>query len=207
MRPTIARPRGRHRVPGEGVLIGPGHLVLVVGPSGAGKDTLIGLARARCRADAAVVFPRRLVTRPATPAEDHASISVAEFDQAVRDGRLAIWWEAHGLRYGIPAGIDADLRAGRTVVCNVSRTVVGALRARYARVTAVLVTAPEPLLAARLAARRRASDGRPADRLGRQVPGGFDLRPDALIDNAGTAEAGALRLLSLIRMQPPGPSS
>ena len=43
--------------------IGPGTLVVVVGPSGAGKDTLIGLARALCANDARVVFPRRIVTR------------------------------------------------------------------------------------------------------------------------------------------------
>ena len=41
-------------------LIGPGRLVLVAGPSGAGKDTLIAHARAACRNDATVVFPRRM---------------------------------------------------------------------------------------------------------------------------------------------------
>src|SRR6266699_2369727 len=51
--------------------VGPGALVLVVGPSGAGKDTLIAMARASCADDAATVFPRRIVTRARSDAEDH----------------------------------------------------------------------------------------------------------------------------------------
>jgi ribose 1,5-bisphosphokinase len=45
------------------------------------------------------------------------------------------------------------------VVCNVSRTIITAARLRYSRVAVVLVTAPAKVLAARLAARGRATDG------------------------------------------------
>jgi ribose 1,5-bisphosphokinase len=74
-------------------------------------------------------------------------MSDAAFDQAAADGAFALWWAAHGLRYGIPVAIDDDLHAGRTVVCNLSRTVIGGARKRYANVTAVLVTAPQEVLA------------------------------------------------------------
>ena len=115
-------------------LIGPGRLVLVVGPSGAGKDTLIAGARAACRDDATVVFPRRVVTRPASNFEDNDFVSKSAFEQAAAKGAFAFWWSAHGHDYGIPLAIDFDIESGRTVVCNVSRTMVDVVRKRYAHV-------------------------------------------------------------------------
>jgi ribose 1,5-bisphosphokinase PhnN len=47
-------------------LIGPGRLLAVVGPSGAGKDTLIARARTRLAGDPMIVFPLRIVTRAAS---------------------------------------------------------------------------------------------------------------------------------------------
>ncbi len=176
--------------------IGPGRLVLVVGPSGAGKDTLIAGARAVLRNDPGVVFPRRVVTRPASPHEDHDSLAEAEFVRAAAAGAFALAWEAHGLRYGVPAGIDADIAAGRTVVCNVSRAIVTAARAKYACVTAVLITAAPDVLAARLAARGRTSDGALSGRLARS-PDDFDA--DAVIDNVGAPEAATELLVAVIR--------
>ena len=175
---------------------GPGRLVLVIGPSGAGKDTLIAKARAVCGGD--VVFPRRVVTRPPSGSEDNVQMSPAAFEQAAASGAFALWWRAHGLGYGIPIAIDRDIEAGRTVVCNVSRTIVTPARARYAQVVAVLVTAPREVIAQRLVARGRASDGRMADRLDRlDLPVG-DLRPDVVIDNRGDPESGARRLVNTI---------
>jgi ribose 1,5-bisphosphokinase len=175
--------------------IGPGHLVLVVGPSGAGKDTLITHARQQC--PDSIGFPRRVVTRPPSAAEDHDSLSKEAFDRALAEGAFALSWQAHGLKYGIPASADADIRAGRTVVCNASRTVIAAAREQYAHVTVVLITAPPEVLATRLAQRSRATDGSPSARLSRNI-GNDEVRPDAVIDNADAIEAGVERLLDVI---------
>jgi ribose 1,5-bisphosphokinase len=182
--------------------IGPGALVLVVGPSGAGKDTLIALARALCADDPRIVFPRRIVTRPASAAEDHDSVTPSQFDAAAGQGAYAFRWEAHGLKYALPAAIDTELRAGRTVVCNVSRAVVHELRERYARVIVVLVTAPKDVLLARLAARGREGGGDVAERLDRAVPAGADFAPDIVIENVGDPNDGANRLAVVLREQP-----
>jgi ribose 1,5-bisphosphokinase len=179
--------------------IGAGALVVVVGPSGAGKDTLIALARALCADDQRVVFPRRIVTRPASAAEDHDSVTPAQFDAAIGQGAYAFWWEAHGLRYGLPAAIDAELRAGNMIVCNVSRAFVGGLRARYADLTVVLVTAPKEVLLGRLAARGRESEGDVSGRLDRVAPELDDLAPDIVIENIGDPREGAAELAKVLR--------
>jgi ribose 1,5-bisphosphokinase len=179
-------------------MIGPGRLVLVVGPSGAGKDTLIAHARAACRDDGSVVFPRRIVTRPPSLSEDNELMADAAFEQAAARGAFAFWWRAHDHGYGIPLAIDFDIEAGRTVACNVSRTVIGAVRGRYANVVTVLVTAPPEVLAQRLAARERASDGSIAERMRRVDVESGRFRADVIINNVGEPETGARKLLDAV---------
>ena len=108
-------------------LIETGALALIVGPSGAGKDTLIAAARNALGADPRFAFARRVVTR-ATPdqSEDHAVMTPATFASARADGRFLLSWEAHGLGYGIPISTADALRRSQVVVANGSRTVIDA---------------------------------------------------------------------------------
>ncbi len=173
----------------------PGRLVLVVGPSGAGKDTLIEAARAMLAEDPRFVFPRRVVTRPASATEDNVVADEAGFRAVAAQGGFALAWEAHGHLYGIPATIEADLAGGSTVVINVSRTVIGEARRRWPDVTVVEVTAPAEVLARRIAARARPSDGAGPERLARRFEPGDRPTADTTIDNGGeldTAIAGFL---------------
>lgn len=178
--------------------IGPGRLVLVVGPSGAGKDTLLRLAQAACADDRDIVFPRRVVTREPSAAEDNIAVSQDEFRRAREHGDFAVHWEAHGHSYALPRDINDDIRAGRAVVANVSRTVIGALRQAYANVVVVAITAPPDVLAQRLAARARHSDGNIADRLARSVDDA-SANADVTILNAGSAEYHGRQLVRVIR--------
>jgi ribose 1,5-bisphosphokinase len=176
--------------------IGPGRLILVVGPSGAGKDTLLGLAKAGCAEDRSIVFPRRVVTREASSAEDNVQLSPDDFRQALARGDFAMHWEAHGHCYGLPREIDHDIRAGRSVVVNASRTVIDAARRTYANVTVIAITAPPEVLAERLKMRSRGSDGRVEDRLSRTVDA---TAPDVTILNVGRPEDHARRLVRAIK--------
>jgi ribose 1,5-bisphosphokinase len=177
--------------------IGPGRLVLIVGPSGAGKDTLIGIARRNLANDTRVKFPRRVVTRPSSQFEDNVAMTPAEFDAALGQNAFVLHWRAHGHGYGVPRQIDDDIGGGNTVVVNVSRTIIAEARQRYHNVTVVSITAPADVLAARLAARGRASDGSIGERVQRAAL--LDTAaPDIVISNVGAADDHGRELADII---------
>lgn len=177
--------------------IGPGGLVLVVGPSGAGKDTLLGAAQRMLEGDGRVVFPRRAVTRQASAFENNEAIAPPDFDRAAASGEYALWWRAHDHGYGIARAIDDEIGAGSIVVVNVSRTIIGAARRRYERIAVVLITAPADVLAERLAARKRNSDGDIGGRLQR-ASFAVEGEPDLVISNVGAIEDNARRLADFL---------
>lgn len=150
---------------------GEGALVLVVGPSGAGKDTLMEAARAALAGDGRFCFARRLITRRAMAgAEDHDSCGEAEFAEARARGELALSWRAHGLSYGIPARELGGIARGQVVIVNISRAQIAQAERLAARVVVVNITAPNDVLARRLAARGRESEADIAARLAREAP-------------------------------------
>jgi ribose 1,5-bisphosphokinase len=182
----------------DATAIGPGRLVLVVGPSGAGKDTLLGRAKAACADSRNIVFPRRVITRAASASEENEEVSSGTFQEALARGEYAMHWQAHGHCYALSRAIDDDVRAGRTVVANVSRTVIGAMRRAYADVLVVSITAPPDVLAERIAMRARSSDGRLESRLHRTVEDA-SAAPDVTIVNTGSAEYHARQLVRVIK--------
>src|ERR1700731_4682014 len=116
-------------------MIQTGHLVLVVGPSGAGKDTLIAAHRYTFAGDDRFVFPRRAITRKQDLNEDNAYLDETAFAEARARGDFILSWNAHGCSYGISRGILADTAMGRTVIVNVSRHVVENARALHSKVS------------------------------------------------------------------------
>lgn len=174
-------------------------LIAVVGPSGAGKDTLMAGARAGIAHDARFRFVRRAITRPTEAGgEDHEALSEADFAARRAAGGFALSWEAHGLHYGIPRDIEDDIAARRVVIANLSRAVLPEAGARY-RLRVLNITAPMEVLAARLAARGRESTADIAARLARDVvlPEGLDI--ERVMNDADVAEGVARVLAALNR--------
>ena len=174
-------------------------LIAVVGPSGAGKDTLMAGARAALAQDARFRFVRRAITRPAEAGgEDHEALSEADFAARRAAGGFALSWGAHGLHYGIPRDIEEDMAARRVVIANLSRAVLPEASARY-RLRVLNITAPMDVLAARLAARGRESSADIAARLAREVslPDGLDV--ERVMNDTDVAEGIARVLAALNR--------
>jgi phosphonate metabolism protein PhnN/1,5-bisphosphokinase (PRPP-forming) len=177
-----------------------GTLVLVVGPSGAGKDSVMQMARAQLGEDPRYVFAARMITRPANAGgEMHQPIGQDEFDRLEQAGGFLLSWRAHGLCYGLPAALADDLKAGRIVVANVSRTVIDQARSLFpGRVRVVAVTAARDVLAERLAKRGRESQEEILERLARTPvffvggPGVWELKNEGPLKEAGQALADFL---------------
>lgn len=174
-----------------------GGIVLVVGPSGAGKDTLIRYARAALAGDRRFAFPRRLVTRPSSEAEEHDTIDEDSFAVGVSSGAFALSWRAHGLGYAVPGSARDLAEAGRSVICNVSRTVIGQARELRCDVSVVEVKVPLDILRARLVARGRPEDGDIEKRLARAP--GFPVEADLTIVNDRLPTVAGEELVRFLR--------
>jgi ribose 1,5-bisphosphokinase len=174
-----------------------GRLFLVVGASGAGKDTLIAGA---LLADPQLHWARRVITRPAAAGgEPYEAVSEAEFLARQAQGEFALHWQAHGLRYGVPKRELAALAVGRDVVLNGSRGALARALAAFPDLIVIHVTVPLPVLAERLAARGREGRAEIAARLLRArqpLPAGLAV---VEVANDGTPEVGIARLLQAVR--------
>lgn len=179
---------------------GRGTLILVAGPSGAGKDTLIQGARRALSDDPAFCFARRYITRPPEPAgENHIPVDPARFRAMLSDGRFCLHWQAHGLHYGLPVELADELTAGRHVVANVSRAAIDDASDRLAPVRVVLVEASAELLARRLAQRGRETGEQQRRRLARRaVPISIDHEATRFV-NAAAMDEEICRFTALLR--------
>ena len=177
-----------------------GILVLVVGPSGAGKDSVLNGARTAFADDERFVFVQRTITRESGAGfEDNVEATPGTFAAAKAAGAFALFWRAHDLDYGIPVTIEDDLRAQRCVIANVSRSVIELARARYAGTRVVNITAPLAVLARRIAIRGREDAVTIEKRLARAgYP--FPTSEDIVhLKNTGTVEDAVDRFTQMLR--------
>lgn len=185
--------------PGATTRSAQGTVLVVVGPSGAGKDSLIDHARRELAQDNSVLFVRRTVTRKTiAQTEDHDCLSVEEFAAAQAEGRFTVSWNAHGLYYGIPVTVHDHLQEGGIAIVNGSRAALPEIIDAFDKVIIIHITAQLEILAERLARRGRETAADILPRLQRAsiaLPNGVVCIE---IDNSGAIETAANAFLEAI---------
>ncbi len=176
-----------------------GTFFYVVGPSGAGKDTLIAGAKAKLpRSD--YVVAQRVITRPAGSAgEDHHAVDDAGFIEAEARGEFLISWQAHGLRYGLRKDLLDQIESGRHVIANGSREAASGLVGRVPRLVIVEVAASDEVLARRIAGRGREQGAAVTARVARKTPPLPAHATVVRVNNDGSPEQGVVRFIETIQ--------
>lgn len=177
-----------------------GTIVLVVGPSGSGKDSILGAAEAAVGGEESFYFPRRDVTRPAAlGGEPYCAVSAGEFQHRRAHGAYSLSWFAHGLGYGVPTAIEEHLSEGRHVVVNVSRAVIPEVRRRLQPVCVVSIEVPEEILRARLKGRDRESAEDIEARLERAAAFQIEGADVVRLQNDSSLETAVMRFVTLLQ--------
>lgn len=141
----------------EGI-VSEGKLILIVGPSGAGKDTLMEQALTYSSALQGITVARRIITRPSTAGgEAHIEASEVEFEQACQNGEYFAFWHAHNLKYALQKNIATLVSSGKIVLANVSRRAIKPIVDSGLPISIIEVTASDSVRAERIFKRGRES--------------------------------------------------
>lgn len=171
-----------------------GTLFLIVGPSGAGKETL---ATQVCQHCPELYLMPRIITRPAVDGE-HISVSIEEYASLKRNYGFALFWDAHGSRYGVSRKMEERLASGQSVVLIGSRSIVDEARSKFQPLKVIQLVAKLDVLSKRLRQRARDTEDDIDRRLGRadrSEPRGGDV---ITIENSGTCEEGLTLMLAAL---------
>ncbi|PJE31049.1 ribose 1,5-bisphosphokinase [Pseudooceanicola antarcticus] len=176
-----------------------GKLLGVVGPSGVGKDSVM---QAVAEARPGIALVRRVITRPTEAGgEDFEGTTEADFAARAAAGEFLLSWQAHGLNYGVPRAVLDQLAAGQHLLVNLSRGVLPEAQRRVPGFACLLLSAPLPVLAERLAARGREDAAEIERRLARA---GFAL-PEGVVphevDNSGALDDTVRAVLQILDAQ------
>lgn len=174
-------------------------LFYVIGPSGAGKDSLMGHAR-QTLDGAPVAFAHRYVTRPANAGgENHVALTEAEFRVREAAGCFAMVWRSHGLAYGVGMEIRDWMARGLSVVVNGSRGYLPQAAADFPdTLVPIAITVQPAILRDRLERRGRETAAEIEERLSGAAAFRVDHPRLVTIDNSGALEEAGARLVGLL---------
>ena len=190
-----------------------GRLVYCMGPSGAGKDSLLDWLRAHLPQPCPVHWAQRTISRAATSGgEAHEGVSPEAFAALCSEHAFALHWQANGLGYGVrhaqlaPLAPLAPLAQGHRVLLNGSRAYLPKALARFPDLVAVHITASPQVLRDRLLSRGRETREEVEARVQRALA--YTPPPDAArlkVHNDGALDDAGQRLLNALENLPGWP--
>ncbi|QDF28896.1 AAA family ATPase [Halarcobacter anaerophilus] len=124
-------------------------IVLIIGPSGAGKDTLIKEAKKEFKEK--INFVKRYITRESDVNESNYYIDEYAFEILRHNSYFASSWNAHGNFYGIPKRF---IKNGINLI-SISRGRIKDFENLYDKVYTINITLPKEILKQRLLKRGR----------------------------------------------------
>ena len=193
----------------------PGWFVAIVGPSGAGKDTIMNAVHEVLKNNPEFLFVRRIITRKAginsfndhdetsqnIGNEDNIGVSLEKFFELSQKASFSLQWFAHGIHYALPIGIVDEVHKGKIVIANVSRAKLGHAKELFGKVYVIEINAPIGILKERLLGRKREKITDIEERLKRanipiQLPEGSKY---CYIDNSGNVKSAVDKMLSILQ--------
>ena len=165
-------------------------LVVVIGPSGAGKDSVLEGLRANWSFSKPAHFARRTITRPVkSDDEQHEAIDVASFEKMLQSQTFCMHWHANGISYGIRKTELDPINIGQWVFINGSRAYLPELLKVWPLATVVHISAAHEVLAQRLVQRGRESGDAMVKRLSRNVALNLPAHAISIVNNSTLEDA------------------
>lgn len=166
------------------------HLIYVVGPSGAGKDSVLNWMRRHLLPTPSIHWARRTITRAARASDEvHEVVNEAQFLALHKRGSFALSWHANSLHYGVRTSELAPLDDGDWVFVNGSRACLEPTCSRFPGLTVVHVTANPDTLRQRLLERGRETAAQVEARIQRtqtlQLPHALQVHNNGALEDAG----------------------
>lgn len=147
-----------------------GTLLVISGPSGVGKSTIVDELRRRRPFEFSVSMTTRRPRDGETDAVDYRFVTAETFDEAVAANALLEWAHFGGHRYGTPAAALVDhLEAGRDVLLDIENWGARQVKESYPDAVTVFIVPPS------------------MDELERRLRGRGDTNPTAVVQRLAAA--------------------
>jgi len=180
------------------------NLIYIMGPSGAGKDSLLNSLHqemASLGQALPLIMAQRTITRSHHQSnENHEAIDEASFESLLQSNAFALNWFANGLHYGIRHEQLAPMSKGSWIMVNGSRAYLEQAKLRFPGLTVLHITAPVDVLRSRLLARGRENEKDIEARLSRSQS--LESNPqDLYVINDGRLEDSLTKLKDLLQQR------